>query len=102
MHMSEAQEELIKCSGLGYVIEMGGVQRGWVREGAWPPPSQQGGMEPGSAVSFPIAFVFKKAIRNLITFMKSRLESLMKRMQLCDQCAIFQSVDRNVPKLASL
>ena len=32
-----------KCSGLGYVIGMGGAQRGWVREGAVPPPAQLGG-----------------------------------------------------------
>ena len=30
--------------GLDYVTEMGGAQRGWVREGAMPPPAQPGGM----------------------------------------------------------
>ena len=43
------------------------------------------GLRPRS-VAICAIFVFNlKAIRNLITFLKNRLESFMKRMQLCDQ-----------------
>ena len=62
-----------------------------------PAPSRGYGVWGGApeALQFDVQLLCSKAIRNLTTAIHCRLESFMKRMQLCDQRAIFQWVDRN-------